>query len=305
MDRKNYIELVNSWKKFNQINEAFTSYNIKDYEERDDFGFEDESQSNYDIVANKNKNFMDDFDKEKDYNKIEKFNMKDQTFGVNSKIFSIIKKLEDYVDKERELKQDSSIKGKIVLYEDEYDGFIKFDFSGFESRWNEVDDLVKSTMEFEGTDPDWGQGYGKGAYRIMLTHKSTLGVSALLFEILLEFVSGIRGKGICSDRSSITIEAQKKWHIYANRSDIELEQLDINKDDSENFGLEQLTPDDVSDDTSQAISIRHKGDEWYDSIFSKVFKKKGIQTIKYIANNSDQLELSIAIINPGELTSKI
>jgi len=199
----------------------------------------------------------------------------------------------------------NDLKGKIVLYEDEYDGFIKFDFSGFESRWNDVDDLVKSTMEFEGTDPDWGQGYGKGAYRIMLTHKSTLGVSALLFEILLEFVSGIRGKGICSDRSSITIEAQKKWHIYANRSDIELEQLDINKDDSKNFGLEQLTPDDVSDDTSQAISIRHKGDEWYDSIFSKVFKKKGIQTIKYIANNSDQLELSVAIINPGELTSKI
>ena len=157
MDRKNYIELVNSWKKFNQINEAFTSYNIEDYEERDDFGFEDESQSNYDIVANKNKKFMDDFDKEKDYNKIEKFNMKDQTFGVNSKIFSIIKKLEDYVDKERELKQDSNIKGKIVLYEDEYglSAHIEFEDELGKRHRGEIVDIDEEAKEYTVHDVDY------------------------------------------------------------------------------------------------------------------------------------------------------
>ena len=127
----------------------------------------------------------------------------------------------------------------------------------------------------------------------------------VLFEIMLEFVSVIRGKGICSDRQSSTYDAQKKWQIYANRSDIETEQLDINSDESEQYGLPQLTPDDPSDDASQGLAVRHKGNEWYNSIFSKIIKKKNMNTIKYICNHSNHLELVISIINEGQFTSKI
>lgn len=309
LNRKEYKKIVREWNRFNFLNEAFRS--IKKPEEVDeddwkfDFGYEDEDSENYNKISSKNKDFYDEFDSVRDKEKIKKFNIRDATYGVNGKIFQIINGLENYVQKERELKKDNSIMGKILLYEDEYEGFIKFDFSNFETSWSESDSLVTSTIDFESTDEDWSPGYGKGAYRHMLTHKSTIGVSSVLFEIMLEFVSVIRGKGICSDRQSSTYDAQKKWQIYANRSDIETEQLDINSDESEQYGLPQLTPDDPSDDASQGLAVRHKGNEWYNSIFSKIIKKKNMNTIKYICNHSNHLELVVSIINEDEFTSKI
>lgn len=309
MNRKQYKEICREWHKFHIVNEAFKFVKKPDDVDEDDwkfdFGYEDEEEGNYSQVSSKNKEFYDEFDPVRDKEKIEKFNMTDSSYGVNSKIFKIINSLENYVQKERDLKQDPSIVGKILLYEDEYEGFIKFDFSNFETRWSEIDRLVNSTIDFESTDEDWSAGYGKGAYRHMLTHKSTLGVSSVLFEIMLEFVSVVRGKGICSDRYSSTVEAQKKWQIYANRSDIETEQLDINKSDAEEHGYPQLTPDDPSDDAAQSLAIRHKGNEWYNSIFSKIIKKKNMNTIKYICNHSNHLDLIISVINESEFTSKI
>ncbi len=307
INRKEYKKIVREWKKFNFINETFKSVSKpKDVDEDDwkfDFGYEDEDE--FDHIMDKNKDFYSEFDPIKDKDKIKKFNKQDLQHGVNSKIFSIINKLENYVEKERILKNDPTIVGKILLYEDEYEGFIKFDFSKFDTKWSENESLVSSTIDFESTDPDWPAGYGKGAYRHMLTHISTIGVSSVLFEIMLEFVSVVREKGICSDRYSSTVEAQKKWQIYANRSDIETEQLDINKEEAEKEGLSQLTPDDTSDDSAQSLAIRHKGNEWYNSIFSKIIKKKNMNTIKYICNHSNHLELVISIINESQFTSKI
>ena len=56
---------------------------------------------------------------------------------------------------------------------------------------------------------------GKGSYKVMLVHKSTLGFSSVLFEIMLEFISIVRDKGVCSDRNSVTVNSQKGWQIYA------------------------------------------------------------------------------------------
>jgi hypothetical protein len=309
INRKEYKKIVKEWNRFNSIQEAFNLVKKPDHVDEDDwkfdFGYEDETEDNYNQVSSKSKEFYNEFDPIKDKAKIEKFNSNNATYGVNSKIFSIINKLENYVQQERELKNDNSIVGKILLYEDEYEGFVKFDFSNFTSAWPNSNSPVSSTIDFESTDKDWSPGYGKGAYRHMLTHKSTIGVSSVLFEIMLEFVSVVREKGICSDRYSSTVEAQKKWQIYANRSDVETEQLDINKDDSEKHKLPQLTPDDPTDDAAQGLAIKHKGNEWYNSIFSKIIKKKDMNTIKYICNHSNHLDLIISITNESQFTSKI
>ena len=307
INRKKYKKIVREWNKFNFINEGFKSVKRpEDIDEDDwkfDFGYEDEVE--FEHITSKNSKFYDEFDPLRDKEKIKNFNSTNTTYGVNSKIFSIINKLENYVQKERDLKKDNSIVGKILLYEDEYEGFVKFDFSNFETPWSDKASLVSSTIDFESTDKDWSAGYGKGSYRHMLTHVSTAGVSSVLFEIMLEFVSVVREKGICSDRYSSTVEAQKKWQIYANRSDISTEQLDINKDDSEEYGLPQLTPDDITDDASQSLAIRHKGNEWYDSIFSKIIKKNNMNTIKYICNHSNHIDLVVSITNENQFISKV
>ena len=295
---KNYSfkEIYNIWQ--DSLKESFQVSNSNAYNDKEEFGFvEDENYQNVSGVK-AGKDFIEDWNVNTDSKKIQKFNINDKQFGVNQKIMSIIKKLEDVVEDERVKTGDNNIKGKILLYEDEYECFIKYDFSEFSPERR-----IESTFEFEPTDPDWPAGYGLGAYRAMLTHKSTKGFNSLLFELALEFVSIVRGKGLCSDRYSITKEAQPKWQIYANRSDVELLQMDINKEEAERHGLEQLTPDDVSDDASQEVSVRHKGKKWMESIFSKALKKKNMNTLKYICNNSEHLELVAAITNENELVS--
>ena len=301
MSNKDFKGILKSWNSF--VNESFKKVNLSDIDEdKYNFGYEDEDYENYDEISSSNTEFYKEFDvnNPEDLEKIEKFNLVDDSYGVNSKIMSIIRKLESYVQEERELRQDNNIVGRIKLYEDQFEGFVKFDFS-------ELSDhrIVSSTIDFEGTDEDWPMGYGKGSYRHMLTHKSTEGFSSVLFEIMLEFISIVRGKGICSDRNSATVNAQKKWQIYANRSDIIIDQLDINKEEAEEFGISQLNPEDIFDDASQKLAYKHKGEEWYNSIFSKSIKKTNMNTIKYIANSSEYLELVFAIKDSHELLNKL
>jgi len=104
---------------------------------------------------------------------------------------------------------------------------------------------------------------------------------------------------------SITSNAQKKWTVYYNRPDIETLQLDLHDDDAEETGYDKLTPDDPSDDAIQTFSIEKEGENWHKSIFSKAFKKKNMDTLKYIANKSEFLEINFNIINADELRSKL
>lgn len=311
MKNNNFKNLFENWRKFNNaLNEAIKVHNppdsFKSSKQRDawmyEFGFEDEEYENYEDVSEKNTMFVED---ELDNEKKISFNKVDETYGLNSKILSIVRKLEDYVERERKLTGDENIKGKIKLFDEDIFGFIKFDFNDFQTKYNEISDSVVSTIEFERTDEDDIMGFAKGGYKLLLTHKSTLGVNSLLFEILLEFASIVRNTGLYPDRSSITPEAQKKFHIYANRSDITFEQLDINKEESDTYGFPQLTPDDDSDDTSQEISIRHKGENWSNSVFSKLMKKNNMNTILYLCNHSEFLDIEFSINKQGELLSKL
>lgn len=297
--------IFDTWRKFNNLNESFIlSKNPSEVEDIDEwmteFGFVEEDPEKYAKVFSKNTDFLD-----LDTGVEERLTMLSTSGNnLNAKISEIIKDLESYVLKEREVTGDNNKKGKILFFEDEDLGFIKFYFEDFKTKYKN-NSVLKSTIEFEPPDRTGRFSFGLGAYKILLVHDSTPGVNALLYEILLEFTSVVRNGGVCSDRNSITPAAQKKYLIYKNRGDVDFVQLDIEKKQSEEFNYPQLTPDDTSDDISQNISIRHMGKDWHKSIFSKMLVKKNMNTLKYICNQSDLLEIEFSIINQSELTSKL
>ena len=130
MINKDFKGILKEWNSF--ISESFKHIKLSDIDEdKYSFGYEDEDYKNYDEVSVSNANFYKEFDinNPEDFKKIEKFNLVDDRHGVNYKIMSIIRKLERYVHEERELKKDNSIMGRIKLYEDKDECFIKFDFS--------------------------------------------------------------------------------------------------------------------------------------------------------------------------------
>ena len=289
--------LLNSWNKYLLSESIKLDYHYEDREDYEDSGFQIEDEENFLDVATsgrKETGLHGGYDEEK----MKRLSSLDSS-GINVGIKSIIDNLENKVINSRTKTGDKSLKGRIYLYENEFEGFIKYNFDDLLP-----EDRVNSTLEFESTPEDWVMGYGLGAYRHMLTHKSTKGVSTLIFEIMLEFVSVIRGKSLVSDRYSITPQAQKKWHVYANRNDVDLIQLDMMPDESNTYNLDQLTPDVPEDDISQKFSLDYFGKDWTNSVFSKAFKKTNMDVIKYLID-SPYIELVFSINNESDLTSKI
>ena len=121
MNRKEYRKIFYKWQR-KLLNESFENIENPDGFDRYEFGFEDEDEENYSNVAKGNTSFYREFDPVDDADLIKKFNLKDNKYNLNKKIFSIIKKIENYVQEERDSKQDQSIKGKIILFEDEDEG---------------------------------------------------------------------------------------------------------------------------------------------------------------------------------------
>ncbi len=71
-------------------------------------------------------------------------------------------------------------------------------------------------------------------------------------------------------------------------------QLDITKEESDEFGYPQLYPErglGSKGITSQDIAIRHKKENWHESAYSKALKKHDMKTFEYIAIHSDYLEI--------------
>ena len=103
MSNKDFKGILKSWNSF--VNESFKKVNLSDIDEdKYNFGYEDEDYENYDEISSSNTEFYKEFDvnNPEDLEKIEKFNLVDDSYGVNSKIMSIIRKLESYVQEERE-----------------------------------------------------------------------------------------------------------------------------------------------------------------------------------------------------------
>ena len=108
--------------------------------------------------------------------------------------------------------------------------------------------------------------------------KSIDGFGPLLYDVAIE-ASG----GLMADRFEVSGEAEHVWNQYnANRPDVQVDQLDILDD----YGEEQLTPDDPSDDCSQVPAHDMYKDGWMVSSLSKRFSKDGTPVIDELIKRS-------------------
>ena len=79
-----------------------------------------------------------------------------------------------------------------------------------------------------------------------------------------------------SDRTEVSHEAMVVWDYYTNnRPDVQVDQLDILKD----YGEQQLTPDDKSDDCDQVPAYDRYKSDWHKSGLSKKISKRGTPVI--------------------------
>lgn len=147
-------------------------------------------------------------------------------------------------------------------------------------------------MNEDGTYMETGgdeekEGYAWGNIRAMETNSSagdcmgameinlsqaTKGFGPLLYELTLEWASQNAG-GLVSDRVSVSSDANQVWQKYSQRGDVDVDQMDLTNMNTKEFGLDQLTPDDESDDCEQESAYYDK-EEWWRSPLSRAYKKK-------------------------------
>ena len=97
------------------------------------------------------------------------------------------------------------------------------------------------------------------------------GLGPLLYDVAIE-----ASQGLMSDRMEVSAEAEAVWQRYmTSRPDIEVIQLDINKD----YQLPQLTPDNEYDDCEQVPAYDMHKEDWHTSPLSKMYKKSGTPVI--------------------------
>ena len=133
-------------------------------------------------------------------------------------------------------------------------------------------DNPRAKVNFE-RDTSFGPCMG-GAYVTLA--KAEGGFGPLAYDVAIEATGGLM-----SDRTEVSADAAAVWDYYANsRPDVKVDQLDIMKD----YGEQQLTPDDKSDDCDQVPAYdRHKS-EWYKSSLSKKISKRGTPVIDELRN---------------------
>ena len=101
--------------------------------------------------------------------------------------------------------------------------------------------------------------------------KAEGGFGPLAYDVAIEATGGLM-----SDRTEVSHEAMVVWDYYTNnRPDVQVDQLDILKD----YGEQQLTPDDKSDDCDQVPAYDRYKSGWHKSGLSKKISKRGTPVI--------------------------
>ena len=101
------------------------------------------------------------------------------------------------------------------------------------------------------------------------------GYGPLVYDIAIEHTGGL-----VSDRTEVSTRAERVWDYYATlRDDVQVDQLDITKDNVKDYGTRQLTPRKKSDDCEQFLAYQSRGPEWNTSGLSKKVSKKGTPVI--------------------------
>ena len=138
-----------------------------------------------------------------------------------------------------------------------------------------------------GMNKQTNLGIGKGEvnspWYVTLTSTTTDGMGPLLYEVLMEYIShsSIKNSALKPDYSSVSDDARSVWEKFDKRpdSDIRKIQLDVDIDTVDLFkrrgdNIEQITPDNVRDDTRQYSAIYNKGsDDWLSSSLSRAYRK--------------------------------
>tara|TARA_R110000782_G_scaffold48713_3_gene106482 strand:+ start:38 stop:727 length:690 start_codon:yes stop_codon:yes gene_type:complete len=107
---------------------------------------------------------------------------------------------------------------------------------------------------------------------VVLQSGAERGWGPLLYEVALEWASE-NGGGLTSDRGIVSDSAQGVWDKYADRSDVEVKQMDVDHKEKWMQKYAELTPDIKVDDCDQGKAIDLKGDKWMDTSVSKMFYK--------------------------------
>ena len=110
--------------------------------------------------------------------------------------------------------------------------------------------------------------------------KVTRGWGPLLYEVVLEWTSQEGRAGLMADRRGVSDYAVAVWDKYLVRGDVDNKQLDIDAQGAEQFGIQQLTPDDPEDDCTQRAAVRLGGpDGWQDTSISKLYNKPNAEVM--------------------------
>ncbi len=111
-----------------------------------------------------------------------------------------------------------------------------------------------------------GSQYGgpcSGSFIVDSTYQTTKGWGPMLYDVAMEMAT-VLGGGLTSSRKMVSSHAKPVWDYYLNsRTDIEIGQLDISRQDSNRFGVKQLTPKVYEDDCDQEASIKWSHGEDY------------------------------------------
>lgn len=108
------------------------------------------------------------------------------------------------------------------------------------------------------------------------------GWGPLLYDIAMEWATNFGG-GLMADRSSVSSSAYGVWDYYMNnRSDVEVEQLDMPQDWFENG-----PQDDCKQGSTWKWLAKNDGDEeeWAEVPLSKVYRKPGMKTINALKSS--------------------
>lgn len=141
-----------------------------------------------------------------------------------------------------------------------------------------------------GNNKGIGDGEQNSCWEVNLTSQTTRGMGPLLYEVLIEYISNIKKASLKPDARSVSSFAKSVWYKFDDRPDIKKIQLDINEkiiqnitmyDDKDLETIQQLTPDNVKDDTIQYSAIGDKGrKDWHQSALSRSYKKSSMPLIK-------------------------
>ena len=106
-------------------------------------------------------------------------------------------------------------------------------------------------------------------YISKMTYRTKEGWGPLLYSISMEHATEVGG-GLMSDRDMVSGAAKGVWDYFGRNKKgvggpVKPNQMDINKGEAMVYGLNQLTPNDDSDDCSQVSSIKYAlGNEYGD-----------------------------------------